>query len=289
MGSIVERKARSEVFSLKPYVPGKPVEEVERELGITGVIKLASNENPLGPSPMAVARVQEALKQLNMYPDGACYYLRKALAGHYGFSEDSFLVGNGSDELLRLISETFVGPGDEVLYGMPSFSEYGFMARVMGGTCVEVPLKDMRFDLPAILDKITEKTKLVYICNPNNPTGTITSRAETDQFMKSLPDDVLVIFDEAYYEYVTDKDYVSGVEYLSRGRNVIVLRTFSKIRRRLENRVRNYHARDRSPVNRVREPFNVNLLAQTAAIGALADREHLQKPELNLQGRISVS
>ena len=288
MGSIVERKARSEVFSLQPYVPGKPVEEVERELGITGVIKLASNENPLGPSPMAVARVQEALKQLNMYPDGACYYLRQALAGHYGFSEDSFLVGNGSDELLRLISETFVGPGDEVLYGMPSFSEYGFMARVMGGTCVEVPLKDMRFDLPAILDKITEKTKLVYICNPNNPTGTITSRAETDQFMKSLPDDVLVIFDEAYYEYVTDKDYVSGVEYLSRGRNVIVLRTFSKIYGLAGLRI-GYGITTpeiAALVNRVREPFNVNLLAQTAAIGALADREHLQKSrELNLQGR----
>ena len=171
MGSIVERKARSEVFSLKPYVPGKPVEEVERELGITGVIKLASNENPLGPSPMAVARVQEALKQLNMYPDGACYYLRQALAGHYGFSEDSFLVGNGSDELLRLISETFVGPGDEVLYGMPSFSEYGFMARVVGGTCVEVPLKDMRFDLPAILTRSRRRPSWFISATPITPPG----------------------------------------------------------------------------------------------------------------------
>ncbi|NLW44908.1 MAG: histidinol-phosphate transaminase [Syntrophomonadaceae bacterium] len=288
MGSIVEGKARSEVFSLKPYVPGKPVEEVERELGITGVIKLASNENPLGPSPLAVARVQEALKQLNIYPDGACYYLRRALAEHYGYSEDSFLIGNGSDELLRLITETFVGPGDEVIYGVPSFSEYGFMALIMGGVCVEVPLKDMRFDLPAILDKVTDRTKLVYICNPNNPTGTITGRAETDQFMKSLRDDVLVVFDEAYYEYVTDKDYVSGVEYLSQGRNVIVLRTFSKIYGLAGLRV-GYGITTpeiAGLVNRVREPFNVNLLAQTAAIGALADKEHLEKSrEVNIQGR----
>ena len=287
MGSNMERKARSEVFSLKPYVPGKPVEEVERELGITGVIKLASNENPLGPSPLAVARVQEALKQLNIYPDGACYYLRRALAEHYGYSEDSFLIGNGSDELLRLITETFVGPGDEVIYGVPSFSEYGFMALIMGGVCVEVPLKDMRFDLPAILDKVTDRTKLVYICNPNNPTGTITGRAETDQFMKSLRDDVLVVFDEAYYEYVTDKDYVSGVEYLSQGRNVIVLRTFSKIYGLAGLRV-GYGITTpeiAGLVNRVREPFNVNLLAQTAAIGALADKEHLEKSrEVNIQG-----
>jgi histidinol-phosphate aminotransferase len=284
----VERKARPEIFSLKPYVPGKPVEEVERELGITGVIKLASNENPLGPSPLAAARVAEAMNKLNIYPDGAVYYLRQALAEHYKISEDAFLVGNGSDELLRLITETFVSPGDEVLYGMPSFSEYGFMALVMGGKCVEVPLKDMRFDLPAMKEKITDRTKLVYICNPNNPTGTFVGRAETDKFMKSIPDDVLVIFDEAYFEYVTDQDYVSGLEYLAQGQNVIVLRTFSKIYGLAGLRV-GYGITTpeiASAVNRVREPFNVNLLAQTAGIGALADVEHLQKSRaMNLEGR----
>lgn len=288
MGSIVERKARPEVFSLKPYSPGKPVEEVERELGITGVIKLASNENPLGPSPLAVARVEAALKKLNMYPDGAYYYLRQALSRHYGLSEDAFLVGNGSDELLRLITETFVNLGDEVLYGVPSFSEYGFMALVMGGKCVEVPVKDMRFDLPAMREKITDRTKIVYICNPNNPTGSIVGRSGTDEFMKSIPEDVLVVFDEAYFEYVTDKDYVSGLEYLAQGKNVIVLRTFSKIYGLAGLRV-GYGITTpeiAGAVNRVREPFNVNLLAQTAAVGALEDKEHLQKSrELNIKGR----
>ena len=288
MGSIVERKARPEVFSLKPYSPGKPVEEVERELGITGVIKLASNENPLGPSPLAVARVEAALKKLNMYPDGAYYYLRQALSRHYRLSEDAFLVGNGSDELLRLITETFVNPGDEVLYGVPSFSEYGFMALVMGGKCVEVPVKDMRFDLPAMREKITDRTKIVYICNPNNPTGSIVGRSETDEFMKSIPEDVLVVFDEAYFEYVTDQDYVSGLEYLAQGKNVIVLRTFSKIYGLAGLRI-GYGITTpeiAGAVNRVREPFNVNLLAQTAAVGALEDKEHLQKSrELNIIGR----
>ena len=287
MGSFVERKARPEIFSLKPYVPGKPVEEVERELGITGVIKLASNENPLGPSPLAAARAAEALNKLNIYPDGAVYYLRQALAEHYKLSEDSFLVGNGSDELLRLITETFVNPGDEVLYGVPSFSEYGFMALVMGGKCVEVPLKDMRFDLPAMRERITDRTKLIYICNPNNPTGSIVGRAETDEFMTSLPDEVLVIFDEAYFEYVSDKDYVSGLEYLAQGQNVIVLHLFQDLRAcRLRVGYGITTPEIAAAVNRVREPFNVNILAQTAAIGALADVEHLQKSrEINILGR----
>jgi len=288
MGSFVERNARPEIFSLKPYVPGKPVEEVERELGITGVIKMASNENPLGPSPVAVARVKETLKNLNMYPDGAFFNLRQALAAKFGLDQDCFLVGNGSDELLRLITETFVNPGDEVLYGVPSFSEYEFMTLIMGGKCVEVPLQDMRYDLAAMKKRVSDRTKIVYICNPNNPTGSIVGRKAVEEFMDGLPEDVLVVFDEAYFEYVTDEDYVSGLEYLAQGRNVVVLRTFSKIYGLAGLRV-GYGITSleiAAAVNRVREPFNVNLLAQVAAVGALEDDEHLrQSQQVNIEGR----
>ncbi|NLB17281.1 MAG: histidinol-phosphate transaminase [Syntrophomonadaceae bacterium] len=289
MGSFVERNARPEIFNLKPYVPGKPVEEVERELGITGAIKMASNENPLGPSPLAVAKVQEGISKLNMYPDSACYYLRQDLAAFYDIDEDCFLVSNGSDEMLRLITETFVLPGDEVLFGKPSFSEYEFMALIMGGQGIGVPLKDMRFDLAAIKNAITDRTKLIYICNPNNPTGTIVSRQEIDQFMEGLPEHVLVIFDEAYFEYITDDSTVSGMEYLARGhKNVIVLRTFSKAYGLAGLRIGYGITTPEivAAVNRVSEPFNVNLLAQLGAIGALADSQHIQASRnVNIQGR----
>lgn len=288
MGSYVTRNARPEVFKLKPYSPGKPIEEVERELGITNVIKMASNENPLGPSPRAVERLQSALPKLNLYPDSACFYLKKALAAKFGMPEECFLVGNGSDELLRLISETFLSPEDEVIFAEPSFVEYEFMASIMGAKCRPVALKDFKHDLEAMKELINDNTKIVYVCNPNNPTGTIVTSDEIADFMSDIPEDVLVVFDEAYYEYVDSPDYVSGLEYLKQGRNVIVLRTFSKIYGLAGLRI-GYGLTTpeiAEAVNRVREPFNVNLAAQEAAMGALDDDDHLQRSrKINIEGR----
>lgn len=289
MGNFVKKNARPEIFANKPYVPGKPIDEVERELGITGVIKLASNENPLGPSPVAVEKARAVLASLNLYPDGACFYLKQGLSKYLGLNEDCFIIGNGSDELLRLITETFVGPAEEVVFGNPSFSEYEFMALIMGGKCIAVSLDDeFRYDLAAMKEKINDLTKIVYICNPNNPTGSIVTREAIDQFMDGLPDDILVVFDEAYYEYVDSSDFVSGLEYLAKGYNVVVLRTFSKVYGlaglRIGYGITTPEIAD--AVNRVREPFNVNTVAQVAASGALEDKEHLTRSfEVNKAGK----
>lgn len=288
MGNYVERNARPEIFKLKAYVPGKPIEEVERELGITGVIKLASNENPLGPSPMALEKARAALSSLSLYPDGACFNLKRDLAKKFDLSDDRFIIGNGSDELLRLITEVFVGSEEEVIFGDPSFSEYEFMTLVMGGRCVAVNLDDFRYDLAAMKDKINDSTKIVYICNPNNPTGAIVDRKTIELFMDGIPEDILVIFDEAYYEYVDSADFVSGLEYLAKGYNVVVLRTFSKIYGLAGLRV-GYGITSpeiAAAVNRVREPFNVNSIAQVAACGALQDDEHLRRSfAVNQEGK----
>jgi len=288
MAGFVEKNARREIFSLKPYVPGKPIEEVERELGLEGVIKMASNENPLGPSPRAQEAYMNAVKDLNLYPDGNCFYLKQKLAEKFGRLPDSFMVGNGSDELLRLITEAFVGPGDEVIYGDPSFSEYEFMTCIMGGRVKPIPLRDFTYDLQAMKAAVTDKTKIIYVCNPNNPTGTIITGGQLETFMDGLEEDILVVFDEAYYEYVDHPDYQSGLGYLDRGRNVIVLRTFSKIYGLAGLRIGYGISTPEivDAVNRVREPFNVNLVAQRAATAALDDEEHLTRSrEVNRQGK----
>jgi len=198
------------------------------------------------------------------------------------------MIGNGSDELLRLITETFVQPSDEVIYGDPSFSEYEFMTRIMGGMVKPVPLQDFTYDLQAMKAAVTENTKIIYVCNPNNPTGTVVTRQQLERFMDGLDEDILVIFDEAYYEYVDDPGFQSGLEYLDRGYNVIVLRTFSKIYGLAGLRIGYGISTPEivAAVNRVREPFNVNLVAQKAAVAALEDEEHLTRSrEINRQGK----
>ncbi|NSW83402.1 MAG: histidinol-phosphate transaminase [Syntrophothermus sp.] len=288
MAGFVERNARKEIFSLKPYVPGKPIEEVERELGLKDIVKMASNENPLGPSPRAQEAVVNAAKDLNLYPDGNCFYLKEKLAEKFDRSQDCFMIGNGSDELLRLITETFVQPSDEVIYGDPSFSEYEFMTCVMGGKVKPVRLANFTYDLQAMKAAVTENTKIIYVCNPNNPTGTVVTREQLEKFMESLDEDILVVFDEAYYEYVDDPEFQSGLEYLDRGYNVIVLRTFSKIYGLAGLRIGYGISTPEivAAVNRVREPFNVNLVAQKAAVAALEDEEHLTRSrEINRQGK----
>jgi histidinol-phosphate aminotransferase len=267
------------IKNLTPYIPGKPIEELERELGISGSVKLASNENPLGPSPKAIAAIKKALDGLNRYPDGSGHYLSRALAGKYGVDASQVLLGNGSNELIELLIRTFVRPGDEVISADPSFVVYKMITQAAGGTNVIIPCKDSRHDLDAMAERITPKTKVVFIANPNNPTGTMNTRAEMDRFIGRLPDHVLVAVDEAYFEYVTHADYPESLDYVKDGRNLVALRTFSKIYGLAGLRI-GYGItlpEIAELVNKVRQPFNTSSLAQIGAAAALADRKHVEK------------
>lgn len=289
MQEFIKKQARPQIFDLKPYTPGKPVEEVKRELGIEDIIKMASNENPLGPSPLAVQAVKDSLDRIHVYPDGNCFYLKQRLAGFLGIQTNQLLLGNGSDELLKLLVETFVDPQDEVIFASPTFSEYEFTATIMGAKCIAVPLLNFKHDLSAMIDGVGEKTKIIYLCNPNNPTGTIVSRSEMDGFMARVPGDVLVVFDEAYFEYVASPDFAQGMEYLQDYPNAIVSRTFSKIYGLAGLRIGYMvaHPEIVAAVERITEPFNVNLLAQVAARAALDDKEHLlASQKVNAEGKI---
>lgn len=279
---------REEILDIKPYVPGKPIEEVKRELGIDDVIKLASNENPLGPSKKAVEAMKEAASGVHIYPHGDCYVLKEALSDRLGVNEEELMFGNGSDDILKFIGEAFVNAGEEVIVAEPSFSEYEFATNVMGGDVVKVPLKDYTHNLSAMLETITAQTKLIFICNPNNPTGTIVTKQEVDSFMAEVPDDVVVVFDEAYKEYVTSDDYPETIDYLADYDNVIILRTFSKIYGLAGLRIGYAVANEEliGYLNRVRPPFEVNSMAQTAAYAALQDQDHLnQSKEVNTEGK----
>ncbi|CFX69669.1 Pyridoxal phosphate-dependent transferase [Syntrophomonas zehnderi OL-4] len=279
MPDFIKSKARREIFTLKPYIPGKPIEEVKRELGLTDVIKLASNENPLGSSPKAMAAVKASISDLHLYPDANCHDLKKKLASVYGMPEKSILIGNGSDELFRLLAETFLESRDQVIFAQPTFSEYEFVSRIMGAECIQIPLKDYTHDLSAIINAISIKTKIIFICNPNNPTGTIVNSRQINEFMEQVPDDILVVFDEAYQEYVESPQYASGLQFVREGRNVLVSRTFSKIYGLAALRI-GYALTTPAiaqAVERVAEPFNVNMLAQVAALAALDDTEFIDK------------
>jgi histidinol-phosphate aminotransferase len=228
------------------------------------------------------------ISQMHIYPDSNCFELKRRLSELFDQPTDTILVGNGSDELLKLIAETFLNPGDEVVMPQPSFSEYQFTATVMDGVCVQVPLHGFALDLSAMLKAINQRTKVVYLCNPNNPTGTIVTKEQVDRFMEEVPDHVLVVFDEAYQEYVDNADFVSGLDYLTTGKNVIVCRTFSKIYGLAALRI-GYAFTTQAiagAIERVTEPFNVNSVAQVAALAALDDLEHLQASQfLNRQGK----
>jgi histidinol-phosphate aminotransferase len=276
------------IRSISPYVPGKPIEELERELGISGSIKLASNENPLGPSPKAVAAVKKAVEGLNRYPDGSGFYLSQALAAKYGVDLNQVILGNGSNELIELAVRTFVQPGDEIISADPSFVVYKMITQAGGGTNIIVPCKDMRHDLDAMAERITPKTRIVFIANPNNPTGTINTSAELDRFMGRVPDHVIVALDEAYFEYVTHADYPDSLDHLKEGKNVLALRTFSKIYGLAGLRI-GYGITTpeiAELMNKVRQPFNTNSLAQIGAVAALADRKHVEKSiAINNEGK----
>ncbi len=279
------------IRAITPYSPGKPIEELERELGIKGSIKLASNENPLGPSPKAVEAVKAALSGLNLYPDGSGYYLRQALAKRYGLDISQVILGNGSNEVIELVIRTFVQPGDEVVSADPSFVVYKMITQAAGGKNVIMPLKDDHHDLDAMANRITGKTKVIFVANPNNPTGTINTSGEMGRFMLRVPDGVMVAVDEAYYEYVSRKDYPDSLAYLKTGRNIIAMRTFSKIYGLAGLRIGYGLAQPEiiEMMNKVRQPFNTNSLAQTAALAALDDHTHVERSiKANDEGKKSL-
>jgi len=266
-------------LTLKPYIPGKPVSETERELGISGCVKLASNENPLGPSPKALAAIQEALPSLHDYPDGGAFYLKKKLSDFLGVEQEQILFGNGTNELLEMIIRTCMRPEDNIIYAQSSFIVYKLASMAIGAEIREVPLKEMRYDLPAIAAAMDDQTKLIFIANPNNPTGTYITKEELDGFLDTIPDQVLVVMDEAYFEYVDAPDYPNGLDYLKKRKNILVTRTFSKCYGLAGLRI-GYAVGDAELIdylNRGRQPFNVNTLAQVGAIAALDDSEHLER------------
>jgi histidinol-phosphate aminotransferase len=276
------------VQRLRPYVPGKAVEEVQRELGLDDVVKLASNENPWGPSPRAVAAIRAAAAGIGHYPDAAGHRLTRALAANWGVAPEQVVLGNGSDEILHYLGVTYLEAGDEVLTGSPSFLRYEAAATLAGAEYVAVPLADYRFDLVAMRERLSPRTRLVFIANPNNPTGTVVGRAELERFLDAVPERAVVALDEAYFEYVDDATRVDGLEYVRAGRNVIVLRTFSKIYGLAGLRIGYGMARPEiiAALHQVREPFNVNMLAQEAALASLEDADQVPRARAaNAAGR----
>ena len=278
------------VLGMTPYSPGKPVDEVKRELGLDRVVKLASNENPLGPSPKAVAAVRDAAARMHVYPDGAAYTLKTKIAERFGVGPKQVLVGNGSDELIHLLGLVLLDEGSEMMMADPGFSRYDASAHLAKARLVKVPVdSEMRHDLPAMARALTDRTRMVWIANPNNPTGTVVRKPELDRFLADVPDDVVVVLDEAYMEFAADlPDFPNSLDYVSAGRsNVVGLRTFSKAYGLAGIRVGYGFAPDAiaDAIDRAREPFDVNSLAQVAAVAALDDDEHLRNTvETNRRG-----
>lgn len=278
-----------QILGIHPYIPGKPVSELQRELGLTYVSKLASNENPLGASPAVLTAIQNELKEIARYPDGSAYALKTALAEFLAIRPEQLAIGNGSNELLELVARVFAGSGDEVLYSQYAFVVYPISAQVVGATGVEVPAKDWGHDLPAMLAAITDKTKVIYLANPNNPTGTVFNRKEWEAFISQVPKTVIVVLDEAYIEYaqaqLNSDEYANGLDYLADHSNLLVSRTFSKAYGLASLRVGYLAGCEEiiQYINQIRAPFNVNHFAQIAATAALADQSFVEKVLLSNQ------
>lgn len=275
----LQELARPQVLGLVPYSPGKPIEEVEREIGVDEVLKLASNENPLGPSPLALQAIREALEGLHRYPDGGCHVLRQALSRRLGVESEEVCFGNGSNELLDLVARAFLGPEDEAVIGHPAFVVYRSVCHAAGCQIREVPLTGFTFDLPEILKAVTSHTKVIFLGNPNNPTGTCVSPTLLIDFIEELTRDVILVVDEAYREYLPRHLQPDLLRYVREGRYIVTLGTFSKAYGLAGLRI-GYGVAPAGMVeilNRVRQPFNVNALAQRAAVAALEDTAHLEE------------
>lgn len=267
------------VLAITPYQPGRPIEEVKRQLGLKKVIKLASNENPLGPSPKALRAVKGALIKVNRYPEGSCFYLRDALSKNLKVKPANLLFGNGSDEIIDIIIKACSQPEDEILTSQATFLEYRIIAQQNSRKPLTCALKNFKYDLDALLRKVGPKTRVIFIANPNNPTGTYLSQKETDRFLKILPPRVICVFDEAYKEFVRERDFPQSLNYIRKMKNVIILRTFSKIYGLAGLRI-GYAIAEQgliSCLERCRQPFNVNSLAQAGALAALADNNFVNK------------
>jgi histidinol-phosphate aminotransferase len=280
---------RPALAGLVPYEPGKPVEEVQRELGLDRVVKLASNEGQFGPFPAAIEALERGLPELNRYPDGGAFRLVTALAGKHGVEPENVAVAGGADAVVNYLSMALLDPGDEVVCGWPSFPSYVLDAAKMGATAVRVPLTAHRYDVERILAAVTDRTKIAYLCNPNNPTGTMISRAEVGAFLAAVPAHVLTVLDEAYHEYVEEPEYPDGIEeHFKAGRRVLVLRTFSKIYGLAGLRV-GYGIGPGEVVDaikKVRNAFDVTQPAQDAAVASLGDPEELaRRRRLNAEAR----
>jgi histidinol-phosphate aminotransferase len=275
--------APEHIAGITPYPPGKPIEELEREYGIGGSIKLASNENPLGPSPKAIEAIVASVSKLNRYPDGSGFYLRKKLAEKYSIPFDGIMLGNGSNEIIELVIRAFLTPGAEVIMPAPCFLLYSLVVRWMGGKPIPVPLNEnLGIDLEKMAKAVTPKTRVIFLTNPNNPTGKVISKGDFDAFLSEVPSEIVVVLDEAYIEFNTNPDTPSGFDYINRqGPGVVVLRTFSKAYGLAGLRI-GFGAMDpdiASYLNRVRQPFNTGSLAQAAALAALDDEDFLRRTQ----------
>ncbi len=273
------RHCRECILDLVPYVPGKPIEEVKRELGLDDVVKMASNENPLGPSPKAVEAMREMLPNIGQYPEGSCFELRKELAEFLGVDTDMLIFGAGADEIIHYIGCALLEEGDEVIQGYPSFVQYKAAAVLMDRMLHSVPLVDWTHDLDSMMEKVHEKTKLFFVTNPNNPTGTLRTADEIEKVLDNLPPRCILVLDEAYFEYVDDPEYTRVIQWAKEDRNVIALRTFSKIYALAGLRIGYAIAPPRiiDYLERVRLPFNVSSVAQVGAIASLRDHDQVRR------------
>ncbi|MDR3460034.1 MAG: histidinol-phosphate transaminase [Verrucomicrobiae bacterium] len=271
--------------TLPVYQPGRPIEEVARELGLPAetIIKVASNENPFGPSPLAIAAMQKALAGVNLYPDGNAFYLKQKLAAKLGVEPANLVLGNGSNEIIEFVAHALLAPGADIVVSQYCFAIYPIVAKMFGASVITVPAKNHGHDLPAMLKAITPKTRLVFVANPNNPTGTLAAREEVIHFVNQMPDDVLLVMDEAYIEFMEDALDLVPLIRLGVRKNLILMRTFSKIYGLAGLRVGYGIAVPElvSALEKIRQPFNVNLLSQVAALAALDDAEHVQKTRQN--------
>ena len=284
--SIKPVKPRKVLDYIIPYQPGKPISEVQREFGLKEVIKLASNENHLGAAPTALKRMREAVEEVHLYPDGGGYELKQALSAKFGFKPEEIILGNGSTEIAELVCEAFLNPGEKAITGWPAFFKYRIAIRIMDGEPVEAPLKDWTHDLDAMYNAIDENTKLVFIADPNNPTGTLLDKDELEGFIRRVPEHVLMILDQAYYEYIPEDKRIDVKKLIDEGYNLLVLRTFSKIYGLAGSRVGYGFARPEiiAAMNKVREAFNCNSIAQAGAVGALQDDDFVKQTlEMNSQ------
>lgn len=274
--------ANAQLRELAVYEPGKPIEETARELHVdpARIVKLASNENPLGPSPKALFAMRAALESAHLYPDGGGFYLREALAARLGLSREHLILGSGSNEIIEFLGHAFLHRGDDVITSEHAFIAYKLVAAVFGARTIEVPSPDLRHDLDGIIAAITPRTRLIFIANPNNPTGTLAPQEEIDRFIERVPERVVVVFDEAYFEYLDDPP--DTLRFVRAGRNVAVLRTFSKIQGLASLRVGYGMARPEliQVLQKTRQPFNVNGIGQVAALASLGDDEHRQATKL---------